>query len=102
MAIVKMSKFTLFAFESQKEDLLDGLHKFENVQFINIQEYEDEYLQSLKKDSEIEKVSYLESEKAKVKFALDLLLKYTEKEGAIKSLVKGKSLLNYEDRKSVV
>lgn len=97
MAIVKMSKFTLFAFESQKEDLLDGLHKFENVQFINLQEYEEEHLQSLKKDSENEKVSYLEGEKAKVKFALDLLLKYTEKEGNIKSLVKGKSLLNYDE-----
>ena len=97
MAIVKMSKFTLFAFESQKEALLDGLHKFENVQFINLQKYEEEYLQSLKKDSENEKVSYLEGEKAKVKFALELLLKHKEKEGTIKSLVKGKSLLNYDE-----
>ncbi|MCB2300184.1 V-type ATP synthase subunit I [Clostridium tagluense] len=97
MAIVKMSKFTLFAFESQKETLLDSLHKFENVQFINLQKIEEENLQSLVKDSENEKVSYLEGEQAKVKFAIDLLLKHTEKEGAIKSLVKGKSILNYEE-----
>lgn len=97
MAIVKMSKFTLFAFESQKEALLDSLHEFENVQFINLQKYEEEHLQSLQKDSENEKISYLEGEQAKVKFALDLLIKHTEKEGAIKSLVKGKSLLNYEE-----
>ena len=97
MAIVKMSKFTLFAFESQKETLLDSLHRFENVQFINLQKLEEEHLQSLVKDSENEKVSYLEGEQAKVKFALELLLKHTEKEGAIKSLVKGKSLLNYEE-----
>ncbi|MGH4121681.1 MAG: V-type ATP synthase subunit I [Clostridium sp.] len=96
MAIVKMSKFTLFAFESQKETLLDSLHRFENVQFINLQQVEEEHLQSLKKDSENEKVSYIEGEQAKVKFALDLLIKHTEKEGAIKSLVKGKSLLNYD------
>jgi len=95
MAIVKMSKFTLFAFESQKETLLDSLHRFENVQFINLQKLEEEHLQSLVKDSENEKVSYLEGEQAKVKFALELLLKHTEKEGAIKSLVKGKSILNY-------
>ncbi|MBZ9688366.1 V-type ATP synthase subunit I [Clostridium estertheticum] len=95
MAIVKMSKFTLFAFESQKETLLDSLHKFENVQFINLQKFEEEHLQSLVKDSENEKVSYLEGEQAKVKFALELLLKHTEKQGAIKSLVKGKSILNY-------
>ena len=97
MAIVKMSKFTLFAFESQKEELLDSLHKFENVQFINLQQLDEEHLQSLKKDSANDKVSYLEGEKAKVKFALELLLKHTEKEGAIKSLVKGKSLLNFEE-----
>jgi V/A-type H+-transporting ATPase subunit I len=97
MAIVKMSKFTLFAFESQKDALLDNLHRFENVQFVNLQESIEEHLQSLVKDSENEKISYLEGEKAKVKFALELLLKYTEKEGTIKSLVKGKSLLNYEE-----
>lgn len=97
MAIVKMSKFTLFAFESQKETLLDKLHRFENVQFINLQQLDEEHLQSLQKDSENEKVSYLEGEQAKVKFALELLLKHTEKEGAIKSLVKGKSLLSYDE-----
>lgn len=101
MAIVKMSKFTLLAFESQKEDLLDSLHRFENVEFVNLQESEEEYLQSLLKDSENEKVSYLEGEQAKVKYALELLLKHTEKEGAIKSLVKGKSLLNYEELESL-
>lgn len=97
MAIVKMSKFTLFAFESQKETLLDSLHRFENVQFINLQKLEEEHLQSLVKDSESEKVSYLEGEQAKVKFALELLIKHSVKEGAIKSLVKGKSLLNYDE-----
>ena len=101
MAIVKMSKFTLFAFESQKEALLDSLHRFENVQFVNLQESSEEHLQSLIKDSEREKVSYLEGEKAKVKFALEMLLKHVEKEGAIKSLVKGKSLLNYEELESL-
>ncbi len=96
MAIVKMSRFTLLAFESQKEALLDSLHRFENVQFINLQESAEEHLQLLKKDSENEKVSYLEGEQAKVKFALELLLKHTEKQGMIKSLVKGKTILNYE------
>lgn len=97
MAIVKMSKFTLFAFESQKEDLLDNLHKFENVQFVNMQECEEEHLQSLVKDSESEKISYMEGELAKIKFALELLTKHVEKEGMIKSLVKGKSLLSYTE-----
>ncbi|MBW9149372.1 V-type ATP synthase subunit I [Clostridium sp. CM028] len=97
MAIVKMSKFTLFAFESQKEALLDNFHKFENIQFVNLQESAEEDLQSLVKDSENEKVSHLEGEQAKVKFALDLLMKHSEKEGALKSLIKGKSSLDYEE-----
>ena len=97
MAIVKMSKFTLLAFESQKEALLDSLHRFENVEFVDLQQSAEEHLQSLVKDSENEKVSYLEGEQAKVKFALELLIKHSEKEGAIKSLVKGKTLLNYEE-----
>jgi len=101
MAIVKMSKFTLFAFESQKEALLDNLHKFENIQFLNLQESEEEELQSLQKDSENEKVSYLEDEQAKVKFAIDLLISHSEKESAIKGLVKGKSILNYEELESL-
>jgi V/A-type H+/Na+-transporting ATPase subunit I len=42
VAIVKISKFTLFAFESQKEALLDNFHKFENIQFVNLQESEEE------------------------------------------------------------
>ena len=92
-----MSKFTLIAFESQKEALLDNFHKFENIQFVNLQESEEEELQSLVKDSENEKVSNLESEQVKVKFALDLLMKYSEKEGAIKSLVKGKNSLDYHE-----
>ena len=97
MAIVKMSKFTLFAFESQKEALLDSLHKFENVQFVNLQECAEEHLQSLVKDTQSEEVSHIEGEQAKVKFAIDLLIKHVEKEGMIKSLVKGKSSLNYEE-----
>ena len=101
MAIVKMSKFTLFAFESQKEALLDSLHKFENVQFVNLQECDEEHLQSLVNDSQSEKVSYIEGEQAKVKFALELLIKHEEKDGMIKSLVKGKSSLNYEELESL-
>ncbi|MGH4051080.1 MAG: V-type ATP synthase subunit I [Clostridium sp.] len=97
MAIVKMSKFTLFAFESQKEALIDDLHRFENVQFVNLQESAEEHLQSLQKDSENERVSYLEGELAKVKFSIDLLISRTEKESAIKSLAKGKSSFNYEE-----
>ena len=36
MAIVKMSKFNLIAFESQKSQLLKKLQKFKEVDFIDL------------------------------------------------------------------
>ena len=36
MAIVKMSKFNLFAFNSDRENLLHELQKFKYVHFINL------------------------------------------------------------------
>ncbi|KOC31467.1 hypothetical protein ADU82_13880, partial [Clostridium botulinum] len=36
MAIVKMNKFTLFAFEKEKKELLRSLQEFEGVQFIDL------------------------------------------------------------------
>ena len=38
MAIVKMKKFTLLGFESQKAKLLEKLQGFSEVEFINLQD----------------------------------------------------------------
>ena len=38
MAIVKMNKFTLLAFESKKEALLEKLQSFSNAEFIDLQD----------------------------------------------------------------
>ena len=38
MAIVKMNKFTLLAFVSKKEKLLEKLQAFSNAEFINLQD----------------------------------------------------------------
>lgn len=97
MAIVKMSKFTLFAFKSQKEALLDKFHKFENVQFVNLQENAEEEFNFLMKDSQKEELSDIEGDLAKVKFILDMLELYVEKEKGIKALIKGKKSLTYSE-----
>ena len=97
MAIVKMSKFTLFAFESQKEALLDKFHKFENVQFVNLQENAEEEFNFLMKDSQKEELSEIEGDLAKVKFTLDMLEQYVEKEKGIKALMKGKKSFTYAE-----
>ena len=54
MAIVKMNKFTLLAFESKKEALLEKLQGFSSAEFIDLQDEnlleDNELLQDLTKD----------------------------------------------------
>lgn len=94
MAIVKMSKFTLLAFKSQKEELLQRLQRFENVQFIDLKEKEDEELSFLTFNRDGENLSQIQADLAKVKFSLDMLKEFVPKEGAIEALKKGKLTLS--------
>ena len=54
MAIVKMNKFTLLAFESKKDELLEKLQSFSQAEFINLQDENllenNEVFQDLAKD----------------------------------------------------
>lgn len=101
MAIVKMNKFTLLAFESQKKQLLEELQRFEGVQFINLQDQETldkhQELKGLRKDELGVDFSEYESTLLKIKFSLDFLKPYMEKESTLKSFLNGKKTLNYKD-----
>ncbi|WP_312573388.1 V-type ATP synthase subunit I [Clostridium sp.] len=101
MAIVKMKKFTLLAFESQKQKLLKDLQRLESVQFseVLIQEELEEYLQ---KDSAHIEISEIEEEQAKIKFAIDFLSQYEEKKGTIQSLKEGKNTVTYYELEKAV
>lgn len=101
MAIVKMSKFSLLSFKGEKERLIETLHQFENVQFINLQEKEDEDLNFFSKDSEKLKVSEVEEIQSKVKFCLEMLNKFIPKEGGLKALKEGKKTVSYEELKNI-
>lgn len=97
MAIVKMSKFSLFAFQKDKAVLLENLQKFEGVQFINLQgKLEEEVFSTLTKDSEELITSDLESEQVKIKFALDFLRTYIPKEKGMKVMMQGMRTLTYD------
>lgn len=101
MAIVKMKKFTLLAFESQKQKLLKDLQRLESVQFseVLIQEELEEYLQ---KDSTHIEISEIEEEQAKIRFAIDFLSQYEEKKGMIQSLKEGKNTVTYYELEKAV
>lgn len=90
MAIVKMNKFTLLAFESKKNELLERIQNFAEVEFIDLQDENfqenNEVLNELDKDQIDSDISRWEEELSKAKFALEFLKDYVPKQSLIKSL----------------
>lgn len=99
MAIVKMSKFALFTFESQKKELLNKLQNFEKVQFIDLKEKREGDLSFFNPSDEKRDLSNVQGDLAKVKFALDTLRPYAEKENALEALKEGKEEFTYNELK---
>lgn len=103
MAIVKMNEFTLFAFESQKDKVLEALQGFEAVQFINLQsekfieDHKD--LDFLKKDAADSECMVYEENLSKIKFALDFLKGYVPQKSGIKALIEEKKVITYDEIK---
>lgn len=93
MAIVKMSKFSLFAFEKKRENLLRQMQKFKYVHFIKNEEISDQ--DGLVMVETPESIVALEEEISKVNFAIDLLSSYKEKETGLKALQTGLETLNF-------
>lgn len=106
MAIVKMNKFTLLAFESKKDELLESLQAFSNAEFINLQDQEllenNEVLKDLTKDQVGSDVAKWEEQLSKVKFAMQFLENYVPKKPLIKSLRQEKISLTIEELESKV
>jgi V/A-type H+/Na+-transporting ATPase subunit I len=96
MAIVKMNKFMLLAFENQKKSLLEKLQSFQNVQFLNLNENESSELNQLKSDSASSEISEVEGELSKVKFIIELLSTFSEKPKLLKDLREGKKSYSYD------
>ncbi|HHY77574.1 MAG TPA: V-type ATP synthase subunit I [Clostridiales bacterium] len=97
MAIVKMSSFSLFAFDSKRENLLHELQKFKYVHFQDLDEDKsliDEGLQSVEVP---ESLVEIEEEIIKVKYSIDLLSKYYVRDSGIKALMKGKESFSFDE-----
>ncbi len=107
MAIVKMNKFTLLAFESKKEALLEKLQGFSSAEFIDLQDEnlleDNELLQDLTKDVVDSDIAKWEEQLSKVKFALQFLQDYVPKQSMLQALRSEKlslSLSELEERVS--
>lgn len=94
MAIVKMTKFNLIAFKSQKLKLLKNLQKFKEVDFVHIALEKEDTLTKINNNEELVKV---DERIVSVKNAIDLLRKYNAVDKSLKALIKGNDNYTYEE-----
>lgn len=95
MAIVKMSKFDLYSFDYDREKLLEDLQKF-NYVHIDEKKVEDEN-QGVKNLDNSEQIVSTSEKLTKVKWAIDLLEKYSEKHNKIDELKRGKKTFRLDE-----
>lgn len=99
MAIVKMSKFNLIAFESQKSQLLKKLQKFKEVDFIDLgidKEIEGNDDRILKRMSNNEELIEIDERLNNVDNAVKLLKRYHTVDKSLKAMMKGNKSYTFE------
>ena len=106
MAIVKMNKFTLLAFESQRVELLKKLQGFAEVEFVNLQDEEllnnnEELCELIKANSDSEYVG-CEDELSMAKFTLNYLRQYVPQKSGLKAMKEGKKELTFKELEDAV
>lgn len=102
MAIVKMSEFSLFAFDVEREDLLRTLQNFGYVHFNNLnEELEDEAL-SVEPIRDSQKLTEVETKLSKVSSAINVLSKYEEKESGLKAMMEGNKTYTFQELEQMV
>ncbi|MDO5040737.1 MAG: V-type ATP synthase subunit I [Peptoniphilus sp.] len=89
MAIVKMSKFNLFSFDKDRENLLKKLQFFKHIHFNDL-EVDDEFAEEL---TVSQSISDIDEKLGKAKWAINLLESYEEKKSSIEELKDGKKSL---------
>ncbi|GAA4652915.1 V-type ATP synthase subunit I [Anaerocolumna aminovalerica] len=97
MAIVKMNRFSLFVFESDKENLLHELQKFNYVHFLDLKENTDYVEMGLENAKVPENIVRLNEEITKVKYGLEKLSKYDTRATGLKAMKEGKEVLEFTE-----
>ncbi|MDR1690110.1 MAG: V-type ATP synthase subunit I [Clostridiales bacterium] len=92
-----MSKFTLFTFDANRQNLLKELQKIESVHFKNLQSAESEELNHLNKVTSAIELSHAETELGKVSFTLSKIEPYYEKPKGFKAMSAPPPELSFED-----
>ena len=97
MAIVKMSQFSLFAFDDHKEELLKHLQRFEYVHFTNLEEDNDLSDLGLKGVRTPEELIEVEEQLTKINSCIETLSKYYVKETGLKAMKKGQDTYTFTE-----
>lgn len=97
MAIVKMSNFSLLAFDTEKDTLLHELQKFEYVHFVDLDKEKDLIDGELNSVKVPESIVEIDDEISKVKYSIDILSKYEIKETGIKTMIEGKDNYSFTE-----
>lgn len=96
MAIVKMSNFSLFAFDVDREKLLHELQKFKYVHFVNLKDDKLEDLR-LNQVQVPESIVSIDEELNKVNYSIDIMSKYFSRESGLKALQTGKPNFEFKE-----
>lgn len=99
MAIVDMTKFSLFTFGQDQETLLQALQKFNYVHFLKPEEdaVQGEAEIEVKTGKVPEKVVAVNEEVEKVRYALRLLYNYDVRPGGLKGLKTGNPTIRFDE-----
>lgn len=97
-----MSNFSLFTFDSDRDKLLQELQKFSYVHFTNLKKDESLLEQGLKVLETPKEIEEIDEEIKDVKYVIDLLKKYDDRETGLKGMIKGKNSFTYEELESKV
>lgn len=97
MAIVKMNRFSLFVFESDKENLLHELQKFNYVHFQDLKENTDYVEMGLENGKVPENIVRVNEEITKVKYGIEKLSKYDTRATGLKAMKEGKEVLEFTE-----
>lgn len=97
MAIVKMNRFSLFVFESDKDNLLHELQKFKYVHFQDLKENSDYMEMGLVSGKVPENIVRIDEEITKVKYGIEKLSKYDTRATGLKAMKEGKEALEFTE-----
>ncbi|MDU5595178.1 MULTISPECIES: V-type ATP synthase subunit I [Peptoniphilus] len=98
MAIVNMKEFKLFIFDDSREKLIDRFQKFNYVHIVESDFDKDEYIEDdFARPKSLDDLIEIDDKIKRSKEDIDLLLKFKEKESAIKSLKDGVENITLEE-----